>query len=206
MKAKVELRRGCIEVKPLRLRVFFPSVEAVVALKAWGAGANFLPARGRRPPARAFAICSRSPGSARPGRLRGGRCRAPRPGAEPPPGLRRGSGSRRLQRNREAGGGRGALRCVARLGGLRFGPLCPGAAFLPRSNVLFPRMHGLWLLRGIFESRSSNEHASTLGIAGEPLFQISLLALEPLSGHCCRYAWFSFPLRRRCENQFRYCR
>lgn len=107
MKAKVDLRRGCMEVKPLRLRVFFPSVEAVVTLRAWGA--NFLPARGRRPPAQALAICLRSPGSARPGRLQDGRCRAPRPGAEPPPGLRRGSGSRRLQRNREAGG----VRCAA---------------------------------------------------------------------------------------------
>lgn len=131
---------GCVEAKPLRLKVFFPSVEAVVALGAWRAGADFLPARGRRPPARALAICSRSPGSARPGRLRGcrgGRCRAPPAGGRASP--RPSAGQRQPPAAAEPGSGRragcAALRCPA-----RGAPLRPA---LPRRRLPAPEQRAL---------------------------------------------------------------
>lgn len=45
--------------------------------------------------------------------------------------------------------------------------------------MVFPKMHGLWRLRGIFESYSVNVHAGTLGIAWESLPQFSRLAPCP---------------------------
>lgn len=179
MKVKVEPRRGCAEVKSLWQRLYFfgSSVEVTVRSRKMGCWSRIPPRKGPLPsrsslPAGAagpLAICSPPQPAQAPHFLPAvgagaaehradlGGCWVPTPCP--------GSASLGLPWPPLPGGARPTA--PGREGGVAaLQPTLPSGSGLPsQSDTVFPKTHGLWRLRGIFESRSVNVRAGALGMA-----------------------------------------